>query len=79
MVEGYLEFSYELGSGPALIRYNGVKVDDGRRHSVVLKREGTDGSIQVDKGLIDFGESLGALTTLNTRGNIYIGTRKALP
>nr|CAD7392246.1 unnamed protein product [Timema cristinae] len=73
VVDGFLEFSYELGSGPAQIQINNVRVDDGKRHQVVLKRQASDGSINLDSNYTEFGESGGILKMLNTRGNIYIG------
>jgi hypothetical protein len=73
VVDGILEFSYELGSGPAVIQTPpDVRVDDGKRHHVVLKRQASDGSIELDT-ITEFGESQGILKMLNTRGNIYIG------
>ena len=76
VVDGVLEYSYELGSGPAQIRPN-VRVDDGKRHHVVLKREASDGTIKIDNTM-EFGESQGILKMLNTRGNIYIGECRPL-
>lgn len=73
VVDGILEFSYELGSGPAQIRTSAdTRVDDGKRHHVVLRRQASDGSIELDN-VTEFGESQGVLKMLNTRGNIYIG------
>jgi len=73
VVDGILEFSYELGSGPAVIQTaEDVRVDDGKRHHVVLRRQASDGSIELDS-ITEFGESQGVLKMLNTRGNIYIG------
>ena len=76
VVDGVLEYSFELGSGPAQIRTN-MRVDDGKRHNVVLKRQASDGSIELDSDT-QFGESQGILKMLNTRGNIYIGKSYAL-
>ncbi|XP_069692113.1 basement membrane-specific heparan sulfate proteoglycan core protein isoform X26 [Periplaneta americana] len=73
VVNGVLEFSFELGSGPAQIQTSAnARVDDGKRHHVVLKRQASDGSIELDS-ITEFGESHGVLKMLNTRGNIYIG------
>jgi hypothetical protein len=73
VVDGILEFSFELGSGPAVIQTPvDLRVDDGKRHHVVLKRQASDGSIELDS-ITEFGESQGVLKMLNTRGNIYIG------
>ncbi|XP_054273123.1 basement membrane-specific heparan sulfate proteoglycan core protein-like isoform X4 [Macrosteles quadrilineatus] len=72
MVDGYLQLSYELGSRPAVIRST-QRVDDGERHSVVIKRQGKDGLLVLDRESQVFGESGGLLTQLNTAGNIYVG------
>lgn len=73
VVDGYLEFSYDLGSGPVTIRNDQVKVDDGRRHSVFLKRQEVEGSIEVDHDYTEFGIAEGLTRTMNCRGNIYLG------
>lgn len=73
VVDGYLEFSFELGSGPAIITSTN-RVDDGRRHKIVMKREGTEGSLEVDEEEPVSGDSGGMRAALNTHGNIYIGT-----
>ncbi|XP_066260113.1 basement membrane-specific heparan sulfate proteoglycan core protein isoform X1 [Euwallacea similis] len=70
---GYLEFSYDLGSGPAILNNTQVKVDDGERHSIILKREGRSGSIDVDHTYLEEGKSEGRSTTLDCNGNIYLG------
>lgn len=70
---GYLEFSFDLGNGPAIIRNHHKRINDGEEHTVVLKREGTRGSIEIDNNWIQEGEAEGSTTELNTSGNIYIG------
>ncbi|GFS51261.1 basement membrane-specific heparan sulfate proteoglycan core protein [Trichonephila inaurata madagascariensis] len=72
IIDGFLEFSYELGSGPAQIK-SPVKVNDGKVHSIVLKRTGRHGSLELDGIHQEFGESKGILQMLNTDGDIYIG------
>lgn len=39
IVDGFLEFAWELGSGPAQVR-SALPVNDGRAHRVVLLRKG---------------------------------------
>lgn len=68
-----MEFSYDLGSGPAIVRNYHSRVDDGQRHSVILKRKGRKGSIEVDNTYVVRHESPGVTTSLNTIGNIYLG------
>lgn len=76
VVNGYLELSFELGSGPAEIRASTKKVNDGARHTAVIKRQASDGSLELDKDITEFGESPGGLTQLNTKGSIYLGMEK---
>ncbi|XP_030745032.1 basement membrane-specific heparan sulfate proteoglycan core protein isoform X3 [Sitophilus oryzae] len=73
VVNGYLEYSYDLGEGPAIIRVSQIRVDDGQRHSVILKRHGRSGSIDVDHLYTEEGESEGYTSHLSTNGNIYLG------
>ncbi|CAM1304488.1 HSPG2 (predicted) [Pycnogonum litorale] len=72
IVDGFLVFSYELGSGSAEIRST-VKVNDGKKHRVVLERTGRKGSLKLDDLDAVVGESQGQLEMLNTEGNIYVG------
>ena len=39
----------------------------------MIKRQGADGSLQIDDGLEAFSTSPGSTQSLNTRGNIYVG------
>lgn len=77
VVQGYLELSFELGSGSARIRSD-RRVSSGRKHRAVLSRQEREGSLELDDDTtVKFGESGGHRTSLNTYGNIYIG--KYLP
>ncbi|KAL3861185.1 hypothetical protein ACJMK2_007245 [Sinanodonta woodiana] len=70
--DGYLELSYELGSGPALLKST-VRVDDGYLHSIQVSRLGRSGTLVVDNNAPVKGDSQGFLQMLNTKGNIFIG------
>jgi dystroglycan 1 len=70
--EGKLEFSFELGSGSAKIKST-VKINDGQRHDIVIKRKGKEGSLEIDGRHKSYGESTGVLQMLNAVGDIYIG------
>lgn len=70
---GYLQFGYDLGSGPAIIHNGHKRVDDGERHSVILKRTGKEGSIEVDNEYIETGSAEGFTNTMNCEGDIYLG------
>uniref|UniRef100_W5M174 Heparan sulfate proteoglycan 2 n=1 Tax=Lepisosteus oculatus TaxID=7918 RepID=W5M174_LEPOC len=70
---GYLVFSYQLGSGEAEIRSE-VLVNDGKWHKItaVRNRTGRQGSIQIDGGQPVRGESEGRNVMVDTKGNIYL-------
>uniref|UniRef100_A0A0B7ATX1 Basement membrane-specific heparan sulfate proteoglycan core protein n=1 Tax=Arion vulgaris TaxID=1028688 RepID=A0A0B7ATX1_9EUPU len=70
--DGYVEFSYELGSGAAVIKST-VTVDDGFSHLVVAERLGRNGSLIIDDQPSIKGAARGALQVLNVPGNIYFG------
>jgi len=72
IVNGFPQFSYELGSGPANIT-GSTRVNDGQEHELTATRNGKMGSLKIDDSDAIEGESRGQLVTLNTRGNIYIG------
>lgn len=72
VVDGFLEFSWELGSGPAQVK-SALPVNDGHAHRVVLLRKGLVGSMQLDDFSPRAGQSAGSLTMLNVEGDIYVG------
>lgn len=72
VVDGYLEFGWELGSGQSKI-VSRTKVDDGERHRVTAWRLANNGSLVVDDQEAVIGASTGTLKLLNTNGNIFIG------
>ena len=69
---GFVVFSYELGSGPASIVSN-QELNDGATHSIKVDRIGQQGTLEVDGFALYRGESAGNMTGLNTLGNIYLG------
>ncbi|XP_071516712.1 basement membrane-specific heparan sulfate proteoglycan core protein-like isoform X3 [Panulirus ornatus] len=75
---GFVEFSYELGTGPATVR-SSSRVDDGRRHVLMVNRTGQEGSLKLDRSPIVYGKSRGIRHMLNAKGNIYIGGVPDLP
>lgn len=70
---GYLQFGYDLGSGPAIIHNGKIRVDDGQRHGVIVKRRGKEGSVEVDYDHTEYGTAEGITNTLNCDGDIYLG------
>ncbi|XP_061162516.1 agrin-like [Saccostrea echinata] len=72
VVNGYLEFRYDLGSGLALIRSR----DQLKRnvyHKVLVNRVGRSGQLQVDNSPVLQGQSEGALTSLDLGDFLYLG------
>ncbi|XP_037075728.1 basement membrane-specific heparan sulfate proteoglycan core protein-like isoform X4 [Pollicipes pollicipes] len=69
---GRPELSFELGSGPLRITLP-QRVDDGLVHSLVARRTGRDGELELDGVRAESDASPGYLTMMNTNGNIYIG------
>ena len=73
VVNGRLEFSYELGSGSVQIT-TPVRVDDGKKHRAVARRTGRDGTIELDGVIQENGRSPdGEHHMLNAKGNVYVG------
>ncbi|RLU19726.1 hypothetical protein DMN91_008283 [Ooceraea biroi] len=73
IVDGYVEYQYNLGSGPAVIRVTAQRVDDGERHRIILKRQGSEGSIELNGEHTENGLSDGLQQLLNARGSVYLG------
>lgn len=65
-------FSFELGGGPAVL-ISKVKVNDGKDHVIVARKNGRDGVLKVDGTTEVRSSSAGTLKQLNGNGNIYIG------
>ncbi|XP_022668849.1 basement membrane-specific heparan sulfate proteoglycan core protein-like isoform X5 [Varroa destructor] len=71
IADGFLMYTYDMGSGAAVIRSD-VRVDDGELHTAQLWRREREGRLNVDG--VDFsGSSAGSLVMLNTEGDIYLG------
>ncbi|XP_018405456.1 PREDICTED: basement membrane-specific heparan sulfate proteoglycan core protein-like [Cyphomyrmex costatus] len=73
VVDGYVEYQYNLGSGPAMIRVTAQRVDDGERHRIILKRQGSDGSVELNGEHTESGVSDGLQRTFNAMGSVYLG------
>ncbi|XP_071052422.1 basement membrane-specific heparan sulfate proteoglycan core protein isoform X15 [Onthophagus taurus] len=79
IVDGYLEYSYDLGSGPVTIANKQIRVDDERLHTVFLKRHGVSGSIEIDHAYMERGTAPGMDTEMSCLGNIYLGGTPNVP
>ncbi|CAG0923871.1 unnamed protein product, partial [Notodromas monacha] len=78
LVDGYVTVSYELGNGPASIKWDKYPISDGVQHRVLVVRTGKTATVQVDESNVAYGEAGGILRRLNAAGNIYIGGAPAL-
>eukprot|EP00095_Tigriopus_kingsejongensis_P010554 maker-scaffold421_size176100-snap-gene-0.22 protein:Tk10554 transcript:maker-scaffold421_size176100-snap-gene-0.22-mRNA-1 annotation:"hypothetical protein DAPPUDRAFT_308094" len=67
----FVEFRYDLGSGPVVLRSN-AQVVPGQWHELVAKRYHKDGLLEVDGDRVT-GSSKGSLRTLNVGELIWIG------
>ena len=65
-------YSYEMGSGPAMIMSR-QRVNDGQEHTIEVSKLGRSGTLTIDGGVEVTGESQGFLQMLNADGNLYIG------
>uniref|UniRef100_A0A5S6QFK1 Basement membrane proteoglycan n=1 Tax=Trichuris muris TaxID=70415 RepID=A0A5S6QFK1_TRIMR len=72
VVDGFLEFSYELGGGPLHI-VSSSTVNDGLEHLVKLTRKGRHGEMELDDLEPESGMSDGILAILNAEGNLFLG------
>ncbi|CAI9728070.1 pikachurinpikachurin-like [Octopus vulgaris] len=72
MSGGHLEFRFDLGTGPAIIR-SPHAVSLGNWHIVKLSRTGRDGILEVDNQPRAEGLSQGAYTQLTLLQDLYIG------
>ncbi|XP_061163155.1 basement membrane-specific heparan sulfate proteoglycan core protein-like [Saccostrea echinata] len=77
---GYVMYSYDLGSGPSNIT-SPIRVNDGYAHIIEVTRLGRQGSLTIDNNLSysTSGQSQGPLQSLNTEGNIFLGGVSLVP
>ncbi|KAG8131158.1 hypothetical protein E2320_017767 [Naja naja] len=75
--DGFLVFSYNLGSGIAYITVNG-SFNDGRWHKVKAVRDGQSGKITVDDYGARTGKSPGMMRQLNINGDLFVGGMKEI-
>lgn len=72
LVDGHVEFRYDLGTGQGLIR-TPRRVTLGRWHRIQAKRWHRDGMLKLDDYDSIDGHSKGALRSLDTNQPTYIG------
>ena len=71
MVQGRVEYRYNLGSGTAVLI--GDRVDLDSWHHVVVTLNGPSGTLTVDGGEEVTNDFEGSLTVLNAAGDIFVG------
>ncbi|KAH9504451.1 Basement membrane-specific heparan sulfate proteoglycan core protein, partial [Bulinus truncatus] len=72
LVDGFVQFSYELGDGPGFVKSLNP-VNDGYPHSIFVARDGKVASVTVDQEPLVSGSSRGSLKVLNVSGNLFLG------
>ncbi|KAM9343546.1 basement membrane-specific heparan sulfate proteoglycan core protein [Pholidichthys leucotaenia] len=72
MVEGHVEFRYELGTGQAILRSH-EPVTLGHWHRVVAERNKRAGHLRVDQGPVERKSSPGKAQGLNIHTPMYLG------
>ena len=72
LVNGHVQFRYDLGSGYANLT-TPEKVSQGEWHSVIVTRNGPFGTLQLNGGQVVSGTSSGPLTELNLELPLYLG------
>ncbi|KAH7640417.1 pikachurin-like protein [Dermatophagoides farinae] len=72
LVDGYVEFRFDLGTGAAILR-SPEKITMKEWHTIYATRTGREGLLRVDDQPIAHGQSLGAFTQLTLPLNLYIG------
>ena len=72
LVDGFLEFRYDIGNGPVVIR-SIHKVSQGEYHKVVARRYHGDGQLIVDDGESIHGQSDGKRRSLDLSEELFVG------
>ncbi|XP_015795541.1 pikachurin isoform X2 [Tetranychus urticae] len=72
LVNGFIEFRFDLGSGPAIIKSR-EPVELNQWHSLLVTRTGQQGWLQIDNQPIVSGSSLGGYTQLSLSLNLFLG------
>ena len=72
ILNGFVEFRYDLGSGTLLIRSNS-KISMGQWHHLVARRYNQDGFLSLDASDKVTGKAVGSIKTLNVDQLAWIG------
>jgi len=80
MVNGFVEFSYNLGKQKDFVPIRSqLRVDDGKWHVLIVDRKKRLGTLHVDNETPVTGTSNPGATILNTNGLLWIGGSPGLP
>lgn len=75
VVNGVVQYRFDLGTGEGLVRVSSVFVSDGQWHEIRLERDGNNARITVDGKHVAQGSAPGSNDVLNVQGDfIYLGT-----
>ncbi|XP_047103716.1 pikachurin-like [Schistocerca piceifrons] len=72
IIEGYVEFRYDLGNGAAVLR-SANRITLGTVHHVSARRYHRDGLLRLDAGPEVVGQSQGALRALDLQMDAFVG------
>lgn len=70
---GFVQFSFNLGSGEVVLEYNSTRIDDGLWHRIRATRLEQTASLMVDNGDVITGTSPGKLRQLNAGAGLFLG------
>lgn len=74
MQEGMIQYKYDCGSGPGLVRVDSIRVNDGNWHFVVVERRGNSAEIVIDSMYNAESSAPGTNDVLNLDSNkVFIG------
>ena len=72
LLNGYVEFRYDLGVGPAVLR-SSIPIKLGHWHRLVAKRYHQDGFMSLDGVDRITGQTVGSIKTLNVKSLAFMG------
>lgn len=75
LVNGALQYKFDLGSGEGVVRLSEIHLSDGHWHEVQLRRDGNSASLIVDGKYTAHGSAPGLNNVLNLRfeADLYLG------
>ena len=75
MLDGMLQYRFDCGSGPGLVRLDSLRIDDGLWHNVLVDRRGNQAEIQLDGKFSAHASAPGTNDVLNLDTNVvFVGS-----